>query len=146
MIESFADFERRVRGMIFSNAPADMKFCFSLEATEDASANAAGPLFEQNDDFLMFEIDVDRVRRAGPGVHSPRRAWGTLTIGLITKTTEDSIGYLEKLEQVAAWFADQTIEGIRFRQFVPRGSSALMGFNSYDCTISCDFELQAMTR
>lgn len=146
MLESFADFEREVRGIIFSNATPEHRFCFGLEATEDASANNVGPLFNQNEDFLMFELFVDEVRRAGPGITSPRRAWATLTIGLMTKSTEDAIGYLDKLEQVAAWFADQTIGGIRFRQFVPRGSSAVMGFNSYDCTINCDFELKAMTR
>ena len=146
MLESFADFERRVRGIIFQNAAADHLFCFGLEATEDASANNAGPLFSQNADFLMFELDVERVKRAGPGMECPRRAWATLTIGLMTKSTNDDIGYLDKLEQVAAWFADQTIGEIRFRQFVPRGSSAVMGFNSYDCTIDCDFELKAMTR
>lgn len=146
MLSTFADFQALIRDVVFSNAPAEMRFCFGLVNTEDASQNQAGDLFTQNGEFFIFEAETDRVGRAGPGHLSPRRVWATLSVTLASKETHDELELLRRLERVAGWFGDGTIGGVRFRQFVPLGSSSLMGFLAHDGVIGCDFEMTPMTR
>lgn len=143
MIETFTEFEKLVRDQVFENVDPSDLFAFSLAHPDDASANGAGDLFAQNQDFLLFESSIETVRRAGPGTASPRRAWGTLLIGVVTKKTHNRIAALSRLEEVAGWFGSKTIGGVRFRELLPVEPSPLMGFTSHDGVIHFDFELKA---
>lgn len=142
MLNGFADFSVLVRNIIVANATPELRYCFSVVNSEDASSNQSGSLFRQNEDFVLFETEIDRVSRAGPGVESPRRAWAEITIGIFTKDVSDPIGKLRLLEEIGGWFADKTVGGVRFRQFQPLGESTLMGFRTHDAVINCAFELK----
>ena len=129
------------REVVFENAPVGTRFAFGLADDTDAGDTAAGPLFKQDGDFYLFEFDVDTTRRAGPGVNSPTRCWGTLAISLQTKDQGREIRFMRQLEQVASWFAEKTVRDIRFRTFTPLPRSRLIGFTSYQGVINFDFEV-----
>jgi hypothetical protein len=144
VIETFAEFQAVIRDTVFSNAPADMRFCFDLINCDDASANAAGPLLKQGEDFFVFQHDIDRVRRTGVSAMADRRVDAELQITLYTKDKSDPLGCARRLEEVGAWFADNTISRVRFRTYQPTGSGPFMGFLAHDAFIPCDFELKRM--
>lgn len=146
MLATFAQFETSVREIVFNNAPPEMLFTFGISTPEDASGNQAGDLFKQDENFLLVETEILRVRRAGPSYFAPRRAWASISLGLLSKSTHNDIALLDQLENVASWFSDKTVGGVRYRQFEPLGNSPLMGFRAHDGIIHCDFELQAMKR
>lgn len=144
MFSSFADFDIAIRNIVFGKADPDMLFSFDTDLVEDVSGNDAGELFKQNEDFWIFHYDVRRVRRAGPGHFSPRRAWVSLSISLATKEVGNSLQMLQALERVTPWFEGQTVSGIRFREFSPLPSYPLRGFEVHEGEINCEFELKAI--
>lgn len=146
MLSSFADFDRSVRDIVFENAPPDLKFCFSLATPIDVSANQAGDLFNQNEDFLLVETQIQGVRRAGVSWDAPRRIYADLTLSWVTKDVANDLEKLDALEEISRWFSEQTINGVRYRQLIPLGGFPLMGFMSYDGTLNCDFELRTAKR
>lgn len=146
MLSSFADFDRSVRDIVFENAPPDLKFCFSLASPNDVSANQAGDLFSQNEDFLLVETQIQGVRRAGVSWDAPRRIYADLTLSWVTKDVANDLEKLDALEEISRWFSEQTINGVRYRQLIPLGGFPLMGFMSYDGTLNCDFELRTAKR
>lgn len=129
------------REAVFDSVDPGTRFAFGLADDTDAGNTAAGPLFKQDRDFFLFEFDVDTTRRAGPGVNSPTRCWGTLAISLQTKDQGREIRFMRQLEQAASWFAEKTVRGIRFRTFTPLPRSRLIGFTSYQGVINFDFEM-----
>lgn len=142
MLESLADFEVAVRDRVFDMAGTGYRFSFEATDAIDASDNDAGALFDQNEDFWLFEADIDDTGRAGPGASSPRRAWGSLSLTLFTKAPVNKVPALRELETVAGWFRDQTVGGIRFRSFLPVQPARIQGFTAYSGVITCAFELK----
>lgn len=144
MIQSFVEFEKSFRSYVFSRVSVNDLFAFSVANPTDASDNQAGELFLQDQDFLLFETEIYSTRRAGPSTSAPRRARGTLTIGVVTKGLDNEIASLGRLEEVAEWFGDSTVGEVRYREFFPTGPSPLRGFTSYDGAIDFDFDLAPM--
>lgn len=140
MMTSYVDALTAVRDIVFEKVPADLRFAFDFIEAEDLSPLQAGPLFRQDADFVLFEAEVDTSRRAGPSQVSPTRWWGTLAIAVNTKKIGQDIPYQRQLEQLANWFAEQTINDIRFRTFTPLSMSRVRGFASYSGVLNFDFE------
>lgn len=141
MLASIVDAEIVVRDTVFDRAPADLRFAFDFTEAHDAGQVGAGPLFSQNDDFFLFETEIDDSGRAGPSQASPIRCWGHLALALYTKDGDRKFAHLRQLEGVSRWFADQTLQGVRFRSFIPTSASRVMGFTSYGGVISFAFEI-----
>lgn len=141
-LQKVNDIHRVVRERLFANLPAGMGLCFSLYQTTDAGPDQKGELFQQDDPFLMVETRIDEVRKAGPGVHSPNRVFGALEITLQSKDRLDMIGAHHLLEQAGNWFAQETIEGVRFREFIPTGDGRDRGFQTYAGTVVFEYETQ----
>lgn len=141
MPESLNDMEVRIRSYIDSKVPPDMLYAFDFVEGWDCSDNKAGLLLEQNAEFYMFEIGVERTGRAGPSWVSPGRGWGTLDLSIFTKGCRDKVKYSRLLEIVAGWFMDDTVDGIRFRSFLPTPPAPVNGFTSYNGVINFEFEI-----
>lgn len=131
-----------VRDQVLSNLWVGGRVCFSLFQPDDAGPLQAGNLFNQNLDFIMVEVMIDDVRRAGPGVLSPRRVWGGLELGHYTKDRLDPLLATRTLEQVGDWFREETIGGVRFRDFLPTGEVRDRGFQVQTATLPFQFETQ----
>lgn len=142
MLTSLVDLHTRMRDHVFSLAAPGTRFAFDIVDAIDVGDLQAGELFEQNEDFWLFEIDVEDIGRAGPGMNSPKRCSGSLSITLCTKAGSNAVPSLASLEAVAAWFENQTIQGIRFRSFLPVRPAKIQGFTAYSGVMNCDFEIQ----
>lgn len=139
-LASMIEAEKAVRDYIFTKVSNDMIYAFDFSEGDDVSSNAVGPLLEQDNDFWLFEWYIDRVGRAGPSIVSPRRYWGTLDISVFTKAPRDKVKFTGMLENVANWFQDETVSGVRFRTFSPTPAAPLKGFTAYSGVINFDFE------
>lgn len=140
MHQSVHDGELVVRDTVLDLAPADMRFCFSRLQAVDAGSLASGDLFKQDGDFYIFDVEVDEVTRAGPSMVSPNRCYGYLKVSFLTKGDAEFTGR-RNLEKVADWFAQKTIEGVRFRVFQPAGTYHLLGFTLISGVINFDHEV-----
>lgn len=138
---SITDMEVRLRTYIDSKVTPDMLYAFDFVEGWDCSNNNAGLLMEQNADFYMFETSLDRTGRAGPSWVSPGRGWGTLDIAIFTKQPRDKVTYSKALETIAGWFIDETVNGIRFRSYLPTPPAPVNGFTSYNGVINFEFEI-----
>lgn len=145
MCSSLTDAEVRIRKFVASKAAIDQLYAFDLDECQDASLLERGTLLEQNEDFWMFETNIARVMRAGPGQNSPSRVLGELDVTLMTKSARDRVTFEEMVEVVAGWFTNKTIDGIRFRTFVPVRATPLHGFTAYGGTINYQFEIAIAT-
>ncbi len=142
MLTSMAELHTRMRDHVFASVVPGTRFAFDIVDAIDVGDLQAGELFEQNADFWLFEIDVEDVGRAGPGMNSPKRCSGSLSITFCTKTASNTVPSLASLEAVARWFENQTIQGIRFRSFLPVRPAKIQGFTAYSGVMNCDFEIQ----
>lgn len=140
MPESMVAAEKLFRDYVYSKVSPEMLYAFDFAEGTDVSSNAVGALLEQDNDFWLFEWYIDDVGRAGPSRVSPRRYWGTLDISVFTKAPRDKVKFTGMLENVANWFQDETVSGIRFRTFLPTPAAPLKGFTSYSGVINFDFE------
>lgn len=144
MLERLEDLDirarRHARQQFLANLP-DSLFTFSLDEGTDASPVAAGPLLDQDEDFWVLDFQVESGGRAGPGWVSPRRFRGTLDLALFTKAQRDKVKFTGMLGAVADWFQDQTIDGIRFRTFIPTSITPVCGFTTYNGVINFEFEI-----
>lgn len=136
------DIHRVVREILFAEMWADVGLCFSLFQVDDASANLRGNLFQQDLDFLMCEVVIDVVRKAGPGIHSPNRVWGGLELVYFTKEHLDLLAAHQRVEQSGGWFAQKTLGGVRFRECTPTTDGSLRGFYSASATVAFEYETQ----
>lgn len=141
MLSSLTDLEARVRDYILTKVTPEMLYAFDFVEGQDLSENDAGVLLEQNQDFWLFELNIVRTGRAGPSRVSPRRAWGELDIAIFTKAPRDKVKFNTLLEGVANWFQDETVDGIRFRTFLPTSTVPMHGFTSYNGVINFEFEI-----
>ena len=142
-MENVNDIHRVVRTEIFALMPAEGRICFSYLVPEDAGPAGLGDLFEQDLDFLMVEVNIDKVRRAGPSVVSPRRAWGHLELALHSKDRLNTYILATRLEAIADHFREETLQGVRFRDFTPSGDIRDRGFSAATGVIPFDFETRA---
>lgn len=140
--ESVNAIHRVAREIAFDHLWPGTGICFSLYQAEDAGPGSRGELFHQNADFLMLEVVIDDVRKSGPGVHSPNRVWGGIQLAYHTKDRLDAITPRFRLEEAGNWFSQKTLNGVRFREFVPTGDGRDRGFQWYSATIAFEFETQ----
>lgn len=141
MLSSLTELEVRVRNYIASKVTPEMLYAFDFIEGLDLSDNDEGVLLEQDSDFWMFELDIQRTRRAGPSRVSPRKVYGSLDIAIFTKAPRDKVKFNTLLEGVANWFQDETVDGIRFRTYLPTPPVPMHGFTSYNGVINFEFEI-----
>jgi len=141
MLSSAMACEKVIREYVRSRIAAGVPYAYEMEEGLDLSELGVGELFKQSMDFWLFEVSYEAVRRAGPGHEAPRRYWGTLDLSLFTQAPRDKVRYGTQLEEVANWFQDSTINGIRFRSFVPTPAVPIRGFTSYNGVINFEFEI-----
>lgn len=141
MLSSLTDMDIRFRDLLATKVTPDMIFGYDFVEGLDVSVNDAGVLLEQGNDFWLFELDIDNVKRAGPSQVAPRRILGSLSISLFTKAPRDKVKYGRRVETVANWFQDQSLDGIRFRTFVPLPPTPLHGFTAYGGVTNIEFEI-----
>jgi hypothetical protein len=137
-----ADAYAAIREIAISRADPTLRYAFDFTEDTDVGDTASGPLFKQDQDFLLLEAEVDQGGRAGPSIASPRRYFGSLFVSVLTKSSGKDLTHLRNLEDFSSWYADKTIRGIRFRTFTPTGNPRLLGFTAYTGVINFDFELQ----
>lgn len=142
-LESLTQLEHRFRSYVDDKVSPELLYAYNLEEGLDLSTNRAGQLFQQNKDFCLFELSIDRVRRAGPSRVSPTRVWGTLDLSIFTKAQRDKVKFAGQLEGMANWFQNETISGIRFRDYEPTSVVPSHGFTSYNGMINFEFEIVA---
>lgn len=144
MLTSMTEVHARVRDHLYAQFDALMPnalYTFDLDTAIDAGNGDAGPLLAQDDDFWLFELHIERGRRAGPSEVSPRRYTGELDVAFFTKAPRDTVRHTGTLEAVANWLQDQTINGVRFRTFIPVAPVSIHGFTSYSGVINFGFEI-----
>lgn len=143
MLEKLTDldvrFRQHARAAMAAQFPNDA-FTFELDEGIDASPNKAGPVFDQKR-FWLLQLNIERGRRAGPGEIAPRRYWGSLDLALFVSGSRDKVLFTGMLETIANQIQDQTIQGIRFRTFVPTPTVPVRGFTSYNGVINFEFEI-----
>lgn len=142
-MDNVNDIHRVVRGELFTLMPMNGRICFGYETPEDAGPADLGDLFEQDLNFLMVEVNIDRVQRAGPGRHSPRRVWGHIEMAAHSKDRLNTYILASSLEQVADHFREETLRGVRFRDYTPTGEIRDRGFTASTGIIPFDFETRA---
>lgn len=142
-MDNVNDIHRVVRGELFSLMPQAGRICFGYDTPEDAGPNDLGDLFQQDQPFLMVEVVIDKVRRAGPGRHSPRRVRGNVALSNYSKDRLNTFTLATELESVADHFREETIGGVRFRDFTPTGEIRDRGFTASTGVIPFDFETRA---
>lgn len=113
---------------------------FDLHTMEDASAAGLGDLLKQNAPFLQFHIEFLDSLRVGPSSIAPTRYYAELYVAYSTKDPS-YIKDAKLLETMANWFAEQTLDGVRFRTFRPYPKGKENGFTQYLGVIDFDFEL-----
>lgn len=142
-MEKISGIHRLSKTVVLENLDATLGVCFNLTQTMDASPKKAGDLFKQDEDFIMVETIIDDVMKTGPGIYTPNRVIGGIEITLHTKNSLNPDDYQSKLEDIGMWFAQKTIEGVRFREFVPTGDGRDGGFNTFSSSIAFQFETPA---
>lgn len=141
MLQSMTDSLAFIREIVFEQVAAGTRFSFSFTDDQDVGDLHSGPLFDQNEDFFLFEAEVVDTKRAGASSISPTRCYGELAISLLTKNGTREIPNKRQLEEVSNWFAEKTIRGIRFRTFTPLSTAKVMGFTSYSGVLNFDFDI-----
>lgn len=139
-LQNVSDIHRVIRDRVFSNLWPDTGISFDLNQAHDAGPEQFGELFNQNKQFMVVEVRIDEVVKSGPGVHSPNRVYGALELSYQTKDRLDMVGANHLLEKAGNWFAQKTIDGVRFREFIPTGSGHDMGFQFYSGTVIFEYE------
>lgn len=142
-LSSLTELDIRFRNYADDKFPPEALYAYNLEEGLDLSLNNAGELFQQNKDFILLELSIDQVRRAGPSRVSPTRVWGTLDLSIFTKGQRDKVKFGSQLEVMANWFQNETISGIRFREYQPSSVVPSHGFTSYSGLINFEFEIVA---
>lgn len=141
MLASLTDLDVRFRNWLRTQVTPDMLYGYDFVEGLDVSVNDAGVLLEQDKDFWLFELNIEDTRRAGPSQVAPRRIAGSLDVSLFTKAPRDKVKYGRKVDTVAEWFQDRTVDGIRFRTFTPVPPAALHGFTAYGGVTNIEFEI-----
>lgn len=136
---SITDAEVVVRNKALEKLAEDDLVTFDILTMADVKTGT-GDLTKQDQPFFQFHVQFNNSRRVGPGRSSPTRYYADLYFSYFTKEPN----YLRDVklqEEVANWFAEQTIDGVRFRTFTPYPKSKDNGFTQYLGVIDFDFEL-----
>ena len=141
MLGSLTELDTRFRDWLRTKVTPDMLYGYDFTEGLDVSVNDAGALLEQDKDFWLFELNINDTGRAGPSEVAPRRVLGSLDVSLFTKAPRDKVKYGRKVDTVAEWFQDRTINGIRFRTFTPTPPAPLHGFTAYGGVTNIMFEI-----
>lgn len=141
MLSSLTDLDVRFRDYLATKVTQDMVFGYDFVEGLDVSANDVGVLLDQDRDFWLFELNINDTGRAGVSQVAARRVLASLDISLFTKCPRDKVKYSRKVEAVADWFQDKTINGIRFRTFAPTPPAPLHGFTAYGGVTNMVFEI-----
>ena len=136
---SVVDVEEIIRTTVFSSGIL-IPFSFDDHTNRDATASRLGDLFQQDNPFFTFRNVILNSKRVGPTKTAPTRYFGDLFITYLTKKPS-SIKDAKLLEGIANKFAEQTLDGIRFRTYTPYPVSKDNGFTAYAGVIDFDFEL-----
>lgn len=139
MKQELFDLDKAIIDRVREKDP-DYSYSFDPLEAMDMSSKAKGPLHNQNSDFLYFEHTLIRSFRVGPTKVAPTRYQGELYISYMTKKPF-SLNNVKIIEQVANWFSEQTVDGIRFRTFTPYPVGKDRGFTTYQGVVPFDFEL-----
>lgn len=115
-------------------------YTFNDLTFEDASASAKGDLSAQDNPFFVFSSQILNTHRTGPAVVAASRCECDLTISYYTKTPAPVIDS-RLMEQVAAHFAERTLQDVRFRTFTPFPPNVRNSFTKYDGVIDYQFDL-----
>lgn len=140
LVHAETRFRLFAREQMLALRPGEL-YTFDLEEGIDASPESIGAVFDQNRDFWLLQFNIETGNRAGPGTASPHRYWGELDVSLFVKGPRDKIRYTGMLESLADVFHSRTIEGIRFRTFIPTPPAPMRGFTSYNGVINFEFEI-----
>ena len=137
---SIVDAELIIRTTALTKNAGVYPVTFDLHTMEDVTEQRKGDLFAQDSPFLQFHTEIISTGRVGPTTIAPTRIVANLFFAYFTK--EPSYIKDAKLqEQIGNWFAEQTIDGVRFRTFTPYLKSKENGFTQYLGVIDFDFEL-----
>lgn len=141
-MRNLVEVKHMIRDQLFDDLPLP-RICFSYFIPEDAGPGMLGDLFEQDKDFLLVEVDIASVGRAGPGRFTQRRAYGSLDLTYYTKDRLDPLGAEKTLEDIADKFQEETVGGVRFKSFTPTGEMRDRGFSAYSGSVPFSFDTQA---
>ena len=139
MKKSLSDIDVVIRNRVLDKNEG-LAVTFDQDTMEDVTSRALGDLTRQDSSFIHFHVEMLNSRRVGPTQHAPTRYFADLYIGYFTKNPS-TIKDVKLQEQIANWFAEQTIDGVRFRTFTPFPKSKEHGFTQYLGVIDFDFEL-----
>lgn len=142
MLDNITEVRRVIRKRVLDNLGGEDAVCFTLDESTDAGPNQRGDLFDQNKPFYMVEIEIDEVVATGPGSHAWRRVMARVDLAYLTKDRLDDLNSHARLEAAGGWFADQTLDGIRFRNFVPIDEGRFLGFQRYTATVPFECEIK----
>lgn len=126
MKSRLSDAHRVVRKTVV-DAGFSLPYSFDALTLIDASPLDSGSLINQDGDFLVFDVDLVNTYRVGPSLVSPTRVLCELNLSYYTKTP-GTVRDCEFLENVASIFAERTVEGVRFRTFLPFSERVVKGF------------------
>lgn len=141
MLGSLTELDTRFRNWLRTKVTPDMLYGYDFTEGLDVSANDAGVLLEQNNDFWLFELSINDTGRAGPSHVAPRRVEASLDVSIFTKAPRDKVKYGRMVDTVSEWFQDRTIDGMRFRTFTPVPPAPLHGFTAYGGVTNIMFEI-----
>lgn len=127
-----------VQNTVFDNCVEP--FTFDCNEFLDMSPSAHGRLLSTNHDFYVFELVPLQSFRVGPTKIAPTRYRYELHFSLYTKQ-DQAIPGRRAVAEVASWFEERTIDGVRFRTYTPYPSSKDAGFTVHSGVIPFDFEL-----
>lgn len=141
MKRSIIDVEIAIRNRVLEmNKDPRLPVTFDAFTMEDVTAGL-GDLYKQDRPFLQFHTEFATSRRVGPTTIAPTRYYGDLYIGYFVKEEPIYVIDAKLHETVANWFAEKTVDGVRFRTFTPYPKSKDNGFTQYLGVIEFDFEL-----
>lgn len=141
MKNNILDADHVIRNRVFEMSDNVTPITFDLETMMPVEGPEIS-LYKQNSPFLQFHMQINSSRRVGPSAVSPTRYYANLYVAYFSKERSQDPANSAKLhEDVANWFAEQTIDGVRFRTFTPYPKSKDNGFTQYLGVIDFDFEL-----
>jgi len=129
-----------VRDLVYASE-VDYRFTFSPENPFDVSMFDAGQLFEQDEPFFIYEVNLSDVYLSGLTTVSPNRCEGYIDIAFLTKDSGSDITYRQLLESKARLLSEKTEQGVRFRRYIPAKPIQYGSFTWYSGTINFDFEI-----
>lgn len=143
MFDSHTQFRNAVEDhAIYRNSLQHEPFRIGLSfpAAEDISSNAAGHLFDQDKDFFIVQVEIER-EEPQVGMYSFKRVTGGLSCYFCTKGDQQDREYWAQVEQFARWFSGRNIKGAVCRGLLPGLEVRHNGFRVYPIDVPFEFRL-----